>query len=459
MSKLLSGSLLRGAIALLVASALWMFVSFTENPQQSTPLTNLPISAEGLAPGTTLVDDSGVPIRAPDAVVNLTVVGPRSALENVSKQTIQPYINLGGLPAGTHSVKVEARTIPASDAIEFLSIQPGRITVTVEELITATVPLTVTTDGQPPTSYEAGLPHVTAGGADLATIQVSGPASQVRKVANGAIVLDLSSQTTSLSTRRQVIPVDQDGREVEGVTVAPGDADVEVKISSSSGIKRVPIIYNVRDNAPAGFRPEITLRPAFVSLIGSSQALARVDFIETDPIDVSGEVREFQVEVSLRFPPGVTPRDADAAETTVASVRIVPIETQFALSLPVVPRNALANTSVTIEPASVEVQVRGAVAINRSNLALLVDLSGLAPGVYELAPSLELPDGLTLVSDLPAVKVTLRSTLPPTPTPLPAPLTPTLPPPTATLSPTVETPDPTAEPTATQGPALPTVTP
>jgi hypothetical protein len=100
------------------------------------------------------------------------------------------------------------------------------------------------------------------------------------------------------------------------------------------------------------------------------------------------------------------------------------------------------------------------VAINRSNLALLVDLTGLAPGVYELTPSLELPDGLALVSDLPAVKVTLRSTLPPTPTPPPPPLTPTLPPPTATLSPTVATPEPTStqEAPATAQP-LPTVTP
>lgn len=455
MRTLLTGPLLRATIALLVASALWMFVSFTENPQQNTPLTNLPISAEGLAPGTTLVDDSGVPIRAPDAVVNLTVVGPRSVLDTVTKQTIQPYINLGGLPAGTHLIEVQARTIPFNESIDFLAIQPSRITVTVEQLITATVPLSVTTDGQPPTSYEASLPRVTAAGADLESIRVSGPASQVAKVSHGEIVLDLSSQTTSLSTRRQVIPVDIDGREVEGVVVEPGDADVEVKISSSSGIKRVPIIYNVSNTAPPGFRPEITLKPAFVSLIGSSQALARVEFIETDPIDISGEAREFQVEVRLRFPPGVTPRDADAAETTQATVRIVPIESQFALSLPVVPRNLPANTSATIEPVGVEVQLKGALAINQSNLALVVDLSGLAPGTYELVPTLSLPDGLELVSQLPAVKVTLRSTLPPTPTT--APLAPTLPPPTATLTPTVESPDPTAEATPTEAP--PTATP
>ena len=67
-----------------------------------------------------------------------------------------------------------------------------------------------------------------------------------------------------------------------------------------------------------------------------------------------------------------------------------------------------------------------------------------------------LPDGLELVSQLPAVKVTLRSTLPPTPTT--APLAPTLPPPTATLTPTVASPEPTAEATPTEAP-LPTVTP
>ena len=94
MSKLLAGSMMRGVIAVLVASALWMFVSFTENPQETSPLTNLPITAEGLAFGTTLVDDQGMAIRAPDAVVNLSVVGPRDALQQINKQTIQPYICL-----------------------------------------------------------------------------------------------------------------------------------------------------------------------------------------------------------------------------------------------------------------------------------------------------------------------------------------------------------------------------
>ncbi|HYF62491.1 MAG TPA: hypothetical protein VD886_06730, partial [Herpetosiphonaceae bacterium] len=174
---------------------------------------------------------------------------------------------------------------------------------------------------------------------------------------------------------------------------------------------------------------------------------------------ISGEAREFQVEVRLRFPPGVTPRDADAAETTTATVRIVPIETQFALNLPVVPRNVPANTSTTIEPVGIEVEIKGAVAINQSNLALVVDLSGLAPGTYDLAPSLSLPDGLTLVSELPTVKVTLRSTLPPTPTT--APLTPTLPPPSSTLTPTTQgvPATPTQPAPATATPEVPTSEP
>lgn len=442
MSKLLSGSILRGVIAVLVASALWMFVSFTENPQETSPLTNLPITAEGLAFGTTLVDDQGMAIRAPDAVVNLSVVGPRDALQQINKQTIQPYINLAGLPPGSHTVKIEARAIPAGSDVAFVRVQPPQIVVQIEQLISATVPLSVTTDGQPPTSYEAGAPTITANAQPLEQIQISGPTTQVNKVTNGQIVLDLSSQTSSLFTRRQIVPVDQDGREVKGVAVEPNDAEIAVKILSSSGIKRVPIVYSVENTLPAGLRPEITLDPAFVSIIGSSQTLANVDFIETAPINVADATSDFTREVQLRFPPGVTPRDAAAGETTLATVRVVPIETQFALVLPVVPRNVPPNSSATVAPTTIEVQIKGPIGtLTETTLALVVDVTSRAAGTYELVPSLDLPSGWTLVGALPTVQITLRSTITPTVPPTASPailptITPVVPTSTAPITPT-----------------------
>ncbi|MBA3470326.1 MAG: hypothetical protein H0T53_11860 [Herpetosiphonaceae bacterium] len=455
MNKTLYGSIARVIIALVLAAVLWVFVSFTENPQQSAPLTNLPVQAEGLAPVLTLVDANGLPIRAPNAVVNLNVVGPKDVLARVTKQNVQPYINLAGLDPGSHEVSIQARPISISRDIAFRNIAPATVVVDIDAIITATVPLTITTDGQPPTSYEANLPIATVDGQPQTTITVSGPRNKVQQVVGVEVTLDLSSQTSSLKTIRQVTPIDGQGREVEGLEVSPESVQIEVQILSSSGIKRVPIVYVVRDTAPAGLRPLITLSPAFVSIVGSSQVLADVEFIETQPIELLGATSDFTTTVRLRFPSGVSPRDAQAAETTQALVRLVPIESQFALSLPVVARNTPANTSVTLSPTVLEILISGPLSAVQSlpTLALVVDLSGRGPGTYSIIPTIDLPIGLTLAQALAPVEVTVISTITPT---VPAPTEPPEPTSAPEITPPISPTVPLASPTV---PVSPTATP
>ncbi len=457
MNKTLYGPIIRVMIALVLAGVLWVFVSFTENPQQSAPLTSLVVQAEGLAPDLTLIDANGLPIRAPNAVVNLNVVGPKDVLARVTKQNVQPYINLAGLEPGSHELSIQARSISISSEISFRSLAPATLVVDIDALITATVPLTITTDSQPPTSYEASLPIATVDSQPQTTITVTGPRNKVEQVVGVEVTIDLSSQTSSLKTTRQVRPIDALGREVEGLEVSPESVQIEVQILSSSGIKRVPIVYVVRDTAPAGLRPLITLSPAFVSIVGSSQVLADVEFIETQPIELLGATSDFTTTVRLRSPSGVTPRDAQAAETTQALVRLVPIEGQFALSLPVVARNPMPNTSATISPTVVEFLVSGPLSAVQTlpTLALVVDLGGRGPGTYSLIPMVDLPLGLTLAQALDPVEVTVISTITPTvppPTEAPEPTSAPEPTPTLPLSPTV----PLATPTV---PLSPTATP
>ncbi len=232
----LAGSPLRAFVAAVLASIIWVFVSFTENPQQLTPFTNLPIRAEGLNSSLTLVDSEGRPIPVPDDVVNLNVSGPQDTITRITKQNVQPFINIAGLEPGSHEVAVQARSIPSRSDLDFQSFQPATVLVQIEQIITASLPLTITTVGQPPTSYEASLPIASVNGDMIKQVMITGPASQVNKVVGGEITLDLSSQTSNLRTRRNITAVDIAGRDVEGVTVSPELADIEVRILSSSGI-------------------------------------------------------------------------------------------------------------------------------------------------------------------------------------------------------------------------------
>ncbi len=451
---------LRASIAIVLAAALWVFVSFTENPQQSTPLTNLPIAAEGLDPQLTLVDPAtGVPIPVPDAVVNVTMVGPRNLISTFSKQNAQPFVNLAGLGPGIYQVPVNVRGVPARPEVRFQNITPEQISVNIEQIISATVPLTITTIGQPPTSYEASAPIVTVNSQPITNVVVTGPSSQVARVIGGEIQIDLSSQTSNIRTQRDVTPIDVLGRTVEGVQIKPSTVEVAINILSSSGIKRVPILYRLAAPPPPGYVPQIKLDPELVSIIGSSRILAQVDAIETAPIDLSGidpAQGVVTATVALRFPPGITARDPGIGEQTTAQIRLLPIDFPFKVGLPVAAQNVAAGTVVTTDPLVMEVELRGqAVALERvGTLSVQVDVAGRGPGTYALTPTLALPEGIELISELRPVVVTIRSTA--TPTPLPTPTAAVPPTPSGTLLPTIT---PEAEPTSVVSPTLPAPTP
>ena len=52
---------LRLLLSIGLAFALWIFVSFTQNPDQRSAFEGVPVDIEGLAPGLLVVDKEGLP--------------------------------------------------------------------------------------------------------------------------------------------------------------------------------------------------------------------------------------------------------------------------------------------------------------------------------------------------------------------------------------------------------------
>ena len=52
---------LRLLLSIGLGFALWVFVSFTQNPDQSTSFDSVPVDIEGLEPSLVVVDQQGLP--------------------------------------------------------------------------------------------------------------------------------------------------------------------------------------------------------------------------------------------------------------------------------------------------------------------------------------------------------------------------------------------------------------
>lgn len=452
---------LRLALAFGLGFALWVFVSYTQNPERRVPFDSVPVSIEGLSPGLVVVDKDGLP-RAGLPPVNVTVEADAETLTTLRESDLRAYADLGDRGPGEHIVQVRVETIRSDLRRLSFIVEPAFLAIRLDQEITRQAPLRLDVSGAVPFSFEQGQPRATLLDQPIVEARVRGPQSRVERVAYVRATADINQLTANYNSPRPLDPISQDGELVKGVVVEPTTVDVLVPIVSSAGTKRVPVVPSVIGEPNSGYVvTSVQVEPQFVFLTGSSGPLDSVQNVETQPVDISGASATISRTMTLQDPPFGTSLRAGEPITAVVMVQITPIERPFQLALPVALQIVNVGDGLLFSLSSQAIQVTFVgsapqlAALDPAQLQGTVNARGLGPGVHTLTPSFALPPGITLVGE-PRVTLTLR--LPPTATPEPTP-TPTLLPEstsTPTAQPTTSEPTPTAG--ATESPT-PTVTP
>jgi YbbR domain-containing protein len=454
---------LRLVLALGLGFALWIFVSYTENPDRLTQFKDLPVVPEGLVPGLVIVDQNGQPNpQLPPVSVTLRSIGETAITP--SSNDIQAYVDLSGRGPGEWNVPVGARlTIPGRKP-DIAEIKPDLLAIRIEQEITRTVPLTIEVIGSVPFSYQALPARATAQGQPITKVSISGPQSRVERVAFARATANIDRLTGNYESPRQIEMIGTDEQVVTGVTVSPERVNVQVPIVSIAGIKRVPVVPSIVGEPASGYVViGLSIEPQFVRLAGGSGSLENVQNITTEPVNIAGASATIARTVQLREPEATPLLSGEPISATV-TVRISPIARPFQVTLPIPVQLADIGPGLlaSVNPAIVQVTLAGTAAqlgaLDPAALAGNVSAGGLNAGVYSLAPTFALPRGVTVVGEVPKVTVVLR--VPASPTPQATPTQPATPVPTE--APPAETPAPvgTEPPTSAppEGPS-PTATP
>jgi YbbR-like protein. len=163
---------LRFLLALILAFTLWVFVSYTQNPDRSIAYDNVPVDIEGLAPGLMVIDKEGLP-RAQRPEVDITVLADDETVRNVRVSDLRPFVDLTGRGPGEHNVPVNVVTTRSLRLQA--SAEPEYLLIRLDQEISRTVALTVETTGIVPFGFEARAPQVTSHGQPVAGVTVRGP--------------------------------------------------------------------------------------------------------------------------------------------------------------------------------------------------------------------------------------------------------------------------------------------
>lgn len=431
---------LRLILAIGLGFALWVFVSYTENPDRAVQFKDRQVVFEGLGPGLVIVDQNGMP-NPPLSLVTVTLEADRETLAAPGNSDIQTYVDLQGLGPADHVVPVGARiTLPGRQP-DVVNISPAFLSIRIEDVITRTVPLTIELSGGVPFSFEKGVAEATVAEQPITQTLVTGPRSRVLRVVATQATADINGLTANYNSSRQLEAVAEDGQVIEGVTIVPPMVHVQVPIISTVGIKRVPVVPRVVGRPAGGYIvTSVSIQPQFVRLTGSSGPLDGVQSIETQDIDVSGVDESFTRVVGLQPLPfsGISYGEAISATVTV---QVALIERAFQVMLPVAVQVVDVGGGLlgSVSPPVVQVTLEGSAArlgsLGATIVSATVSAQGLGSGVYTVAPTFVVPPGLVIVGSPPMVTLSLHVSVVPTDVPSPTPLG-DMPVPAATAVPT-----------------------
>lgn len=389
------------ALSVVLAFGLWIFVTDTENPTKVQVLPeDIPVQAIHVPADVALVDPLQ-PVRARIRVAD-------NVFESLRAPDFEATVDLQGLTVGTYDLPVQVRPLTSRGGLRVDTVLPERITVKLSEQISKSVPISIDTQGSPPSGYSTGTPQTRQ-----ATTLVSGPQEKVDQVTQAVAVLNVNGRTEPVDQAVRLAPRDSRGFLVVGVSLEPPLIDVTLDIQQQLFTRSLAVSADVTGTPAAGYNVvAVSVNPASVTVRGPESFIESALTIKTRPVDVQDSTDNVVRSVSLDVPADVSV--TGGIKVVTVTVKIEPAPGQAVFLVPVNPVGLGDGLSIRGALPSVQVVLRGTLpqlrGITPSDIAASVDLKDKDAGVYKLKVKVTAPTGLQVLSESPSeVQLTLEN--------------------------------------------------
>jgi len=396
--------------ALLLALTVWVSAVTSADPDQVRAYPEaVSLEIVGQSPNLILIE-------ALPQSVEVTLRAPRSVWEKilVHPKPVRAFLDLSSLDAGQHLAKVQVQV--SEWPVKVVSVTPPVIMLNLERLATRTLDLEPVLVGQLPIGFQTGELEL-----ELKQVTISGPESVVEKATHAQVEILLSGQRDDISGIFPVQVVDSNMNLLTDLTLTPESVQATLPIVQQGGYRDMAVKVIVRGQPANGYRlASITSLPSVVTVFSTDQELVNAlpGFVETQPLDLNNAKADISTRLSLNLPPKVS---VVGTQDVVVLVGIAAIQGSLTLSSKDVELLGLEPTlEAHIAPTSVDVIISGPMplldALSAQDVRVIVDVTGLTAGTYQLTPKVEiLVTGLQVESILPAaVEVILSPTATPT---------------------------------------------
>ncbi len=290
MSKSPGNNITTKILALILAAILWLYVMNEQNPPLESSFT-VPVQVRNIQTGLVVAD---IP-----PTVRVKLRGPRSMIAGVTTKDIVCDVDLKGLSEGKHNINITTYIPPS---LELMEVNPDKAQIRIDATISRTLPVEVRLTGTTPPGSKVGKITVTP-----EQVRLTGPRPIVNSVEKVITSVDMTEKAASFQAVTTVIPINLAGKEVDGVAAAPDKVTAALEVVQEISRKTTEIRPFTQGELPAGYvLKSVTTNPAKVDVAGPVDKIDKLEFVITEPINLSNLTKSVKQEVTLQIREGMT---------------------------------------------------------------------------------------------------------------------------------------------------------
>ena len=287
MKERLSNNTKLKLISLLSAIVLWMYVMAVVDPEETKLFEDIPVSITNL---NDLTDKDLVIYPDTEVTTSVYVTGKLSTIQKMSKEDISVYGQINNPIEGKNEIYL--KVTPAQRVT--YEFKNSIAIVNLEKIITENKKIEVEVTGDIKQDIDTiNLEN------NNEEVEVSGPRSLVEKVEKIEAILNSNKQTDDFDISLDLKPVDKKGNIVSGVELKTSSLNAKVTLLKE---KTVPIKVNIEGENTENYK----LSQDTVYIKGKKELVGNIEYISTQPINLSSIPKNTTMDISLIIPNGIT---------------------------------------------------------------------------------------------------------------------------------------------------------
>ncbi len=393
--KLSSKDITIRVLSVMLALLLWFYVITEQNPDITKDIT-IPVRLIN----TVFLEKNNMVLVSDPASYKLTLrlKGKNNVLDKLNETTVDAFADLEGHSMkGDNYIKININGVPEN--VNILQKSSESVKVVLEPKVNTQKSVKANLVGEPVKGMASMSPVVAP-----EAVVINGAESQINKIKDVRIDVDITGADSEVKRILPVRVLDEAGKDIQNITIEPGNVEVRVPIENT---KRVSLEMDISGQPAAEHVVSSTsVQPEEILIVGSQQALAGINSIKTEKIDITDVTSDISHEVGLIIPDGV--QLVNAREKVTIYVNIEKIVTNQISIGSFEYENLPEGLELDSIQGNLIAVIRGAESVLRnapSTIDFIIDLKNASEGSNVVNVTWKVPQGIEILEVSPAQAV------------------------------------------------------